>query len=176
MRQLRSKTKIKNAMRAVRERWNPIELAIMLQDWSDPYNVGGMFRVADACGATELICTGKTVAPPHPQVAVTSMGSHRRVAFRSFERHDEAALALKEEGYALIAVEVTDDAVPYMAFPYPSKVCLVLGNEQIGVYQQVLKHCDASVFIPMAGKGRSMNVHVAAAVVAFEILLGNRES
>lgn len=174
MRQLRSKTKIRNVMKASREDWNPIELAIMLQDWSDPYNVGGMFRVADACGIKELICTGKTVVPPHPQVSVTSMGAHRRVEFRYFAGHEEAALAVREDGYSLVAVEVTDDAQHYMKYPYPPKVCLALGNEQVGVYQQILKHCDGAVFIPMAGKGRSMNVHVAAAVVAFEVLLGRR--
>ncbi len=174
MRQLRSKTAIRNVMKASRDDWNPIELSIMLQDWSDPYNVGGMFRVADACGITELICTGKTVVPPHPQVAVTSMGSHRRVDFRHFDGHEEAALAAKSEGYSLVAVEVTDGTQHYMRYAYPEKVCLVLGNEQIGVYQQILKHCDGAVFVPMAGKGRSMNVHVAAAVVAFEVLLGDR--
>lgn len=176
MRQLRSKTAIRNVMRAARDEWNPIELAIMLQDWSDPYNVGGMFRVADACGAKELILTGKSAEPPHPQVAVTSMGAHRRVPYRYFEKHEEAALAVKADGYSLIAVEVTDGTKHYMRYPYPDKVCLVLGNEQIGVYQQLLKHCDGAVYIPMNGKGRSMNVHVAAAVVAFEVLLGDRDS
>lgn len=161
-------------MRSVSEAWNPIELTLLLQDWGDAYNVGGMFRVAEACGLSELIMTGKTPFPPNPQVAVTSMGSHRRVAFRHFESHEEAAIQLKSEGNALLAVEVTDGAVHYMNYSYPEKVCLVLGNEGIGVYQQVLKHCDGSVFIPMQGKGRSMNVHVAAAVVAFEILLGDR--
>jgi 23S rRNA (guanosine2251-2'-O)-methyltransferase len=174
MRQVRSKTAIRNIMRAAKSEWNDIELAILLQDWGDPYNVGGMFRVADACGAKELIMTGKTAAPPHPQVSVTSMGAHRRVAFRQFEKHEEAAVALKAEGYSLVAVEVADGAQHYMRYPYPEKVCLVLGNEQIGVYQQILKHCDGAVYIPMSGKGRSMNVHVAAAVVAFEVLLGDR--
>jgi 23S rRNA (guanosine2251-2'-O)-methyltransferase len=174
MRQLRSKTKIRNVMKASREDWNDIELAILLQDWSDPYNVGGMFRVADACGASELILTGKTSQPPHPQISVTSMGTHRKVEYRYFAGHEEAALALIAEGYSLVAVEVTDGAQHYMHYPYPTKVCLVLGNEQIGVYQQILKHCEGAVFIPMAGKGRSMNVHVAAAVVAFEVLLGSR--
>jgi tRNA (guanosine-2'-O-)-methyltransferase len=174
MRQLRKKTAIRRVMREARSDWNDVELAIMLQDWSDPYNVGGMFRVADACGAAELILTGKTALASHPQVAVTSMGSHRRVESRKFTSHEEAAVTLKGEGYSIVAVEVADGAQNYREFAYPEKVCLVLGNEQIGVYQQVLKHCDAAVFIPMAGKGRSLNVHVAAAIVCFEILQGSR--
>lgn len=154
---------------------NDIELAIFLQDWTDPYNVGGLFRVADACGAKEVILAGRTPAPPHPQISVTSLGNHRRVAFRQFDRYDDAADALKAEGYSLVAVEVAEGAQHYMEYPYPQKVCLVLGNEQTGVYGSVMKRCDGAVFIPMAGKGRSINVHVAAAVVAFEVLLGDHE-
>jgi len=149
-------------------------LAFLLQDWDDPYNVGGMFRVADACGATELILTGKTPIPPHPQIHVTSLGHHRRVEWRQIVRYDDACRVAKEDGYHLVAVEIADGAEHYMEYPYPQDVCLVLGNEGKGLYASVLKQCDGAVFIPMAGKGRSINVHVAAAVVAFEVLLGTR--
>ncbi len=171
MRTLRSKTGVRRLHReAAAGRRREVELAFLLQDWSDPYNVGGMYRVADACGAKEITLSGKTPAPPNPQISVTSLGHHRRVKTRVFERNDEAAKALREEGYALIAVEITDDATCYADFKYPDKVCLVMGNEVNGVYGSVLAECEAAVFIPMTGKGRSINVHVAAAVVAFHVL------
>ncbi len=157
---------------------NSIQLAIMMQDWDDPYNVGGMFRVADACGLHELVMTGKTPAVgDSPAIAVTSMGAHRKVPWRHFARHDSACDKLIEEGYTLVAVEVAEGAQHYMEFEYPEKCCLVLGNEGAGVYGTVMKKCEAAVFIPMAGKGRSLNVHVAGAVVAFEAMLrtGNGE-
>jgi tRNA G18 (ribose-2'-O)-methylase SpoU len=69
-----------------------------------------------------------------------------------------------------VAVEIADDATPFMDFEFPQRTCLVLGNEARGVYDSVLQRCDSAVFIPMAGKGRSINVHVAAAVVAFHAL------
>lgn len=173
MRTLRSKTGVRKLHKElVADRRRNVHLAILLQDWSDPYNVGGMYRVADACGVAEVILSGKTPAPPNPQISVTSLGHHRRVQTRSFARNDEAAKALRAEGYTLVAVEITDDAVCYADYPYPEKVCLVLGNEVNGVYGSVLAECDAAVFIPMAGKGRSINVHVAAAVVAFHVLFG----
>lgn len=81
--------------------------------------------------------------------------------------HDEAALKLIEEGWTLVAVEIAEGAVPYTEFEYPERVCLVLGQEQRGVYEKVLKHCSGAVYIPMAGKGRSLNVTHAAAVVGF---------
>jgi 23S rRNA (guanosine2251-2'-O)-methyltransferase len=154
----------------VRDHQPTIDLAFMLQDWDDPYNVGGMFRVADACGASELIMTGHTPVPPDPQVHVTSMGHHRRIAWQKIDKHEEAAVAIKEAGYQLVTIEIAEGAAPYDEFVYPERVCLVLGNETNGVYSSVMRHRDAAVFIPMFGKGRSMNVHVAAAIVAFEAI------
>ncbi|MDX2066633.1 MAG: TrmH family RNA methyltransferase [Fimbriimonadaceae bacterium] len=169
MRQLRRKTQIRKflAEHPMPER----RLAVWMQDWEDAYNVGGMFRVADAVGAHELVASGKTPVPPNPMVGVTSMGAHRRVPIRQFERHDAAAEYLVGAGYTLIAVEIAADAEPYHRFEYPERVCLVLGNEGAGVYDHVLRRCAGSVFVPMAGKGRSINVHVAAAVVAFQARL-----
>lgn len=161
---------------AVRKRYRELEpvrkdLCFLLQDWEDAYNVGGMFRVADGCGASELVMTGRCPTPPNPMIGVTSLGGHRRIPFRHFPNHEEAARTLVEEGWTLVAVEITDDAVSYKGFDYPERCCLVLGNEGAGVYSSVLKHCASAVLIPMVGKGRSLNVHVAAAIVAFERLL-----
>lgn len=170
MKTIRSKMEARKFWKEFREsRSNPRRIAFLLQDWDDPYNVGGMFRGADALGALELVLSEHTPAPPHPQVSVTSLGQHRRIPWRQFAKHEEAALVMKTDGYSLIAIEITGHSTSYAEFQYSAKVCLVLGNEKIGVYSNVLKHCDAAVLIPMAGKGRSMNVRVSAAVVGFHI-------
>lgn len=172
MKQLRTKTSIKKKFKQHLEARNEIELVVMLQDWNDAYNVGGMFRVADAAGVRELILTGKTPLPGEsPMIGVTSMGSHRKVPFRKIDRYEEACKKLKAEGYTLVAVEVAEESVPIHSFTYPTKTCLILGNEGAGIYGSVMKECESSVFIPMAGKGRSVNVHVAAAVVIFDAVL-----
>jgi tRNA G18 (ribose-2'-O)-methylase SpoU len=54
-----------------------------------------------------------------------------------------------------------DTAVPCHHFTYPQKTCLIVGHEDHGVTKAVLAECDSSVFIPMVGKGLSLNVHVA---------------
>lgn len=151
-----------------------IELAFLLQDWSDAYNVGGMFRVADALGAKELFMSGKCPVPPDPMIGVTSLGAHRRLKWTHVQDHEAAALAAKAAGYALVAVELAEGATSYLDFEFPAKTCLVLGNEQKGVYGKSMKHVEACVFIPMFGKGRSINVHVAAAVVGFDAMLRGR--
>ena len=150
------------------------ELAFLLQSLEDPLNVGSLFRIADACGARELVFTGRTPCPPHPEIDRTSRGHDRRVSWRRIAQVDEATAALKEEGYHLVALETAQGAVCYLEYPYPEKVCLVLGHETKGVYAATLAHCDGAVFVPMYGKGPSMNVHVAAALVAYQALVGQR--
>ena len=73
-----------------------------------------------------------------------------------------------------MALETVQGAECYLEYDYPPKVCLVLGNETKGVYPQTLSFCDGAVYIPMYGKGPSMNVHVAGALVAYQALLGER--
>jgi tRNA G18 (ribose-2'-O)-methylase SpoU len=60
--------------------------------------------------------------------------------------------------------------VPYFEANYPERVCLVVGNEDHGVTRAALALCDMAVFVPMYGVGRSLNVHVAAAIVLYHIL------
>lgn len=173
---IRKKTVLRKERKAFEAQHPPQKhLAFLLQDWQDGYNVGGMFRVAAACGARELVLVGRTPTPPHPMIGVTSMGMHRRVPFRRFERWSEAVPVLRGEGYSLIAVEVAEAAEHYMAFEYPHKTCLVLGSEGAGIGGNLIRGCDAAVYIPMYGKGRSLNVHVAGAIVAFELMLRGTE-
>lgn len=174
MRTIRSKGQLRQLYRESGDLRASIELAFLLHDVTDPYNVGGLFRTADACGASQMILSGRTPAPPHPQISVTSLGQHRRVEWHAFAKPHEAAAFAKEQGYSLIAIEIADASVPYCQFEFPEKTCLVLGNEQKGINETMLRACDASVFIPMAGKGRSLNVGTAGAVIAFEALFGSQ--
>lgn len=174
MKTVRSKTGARKLQRELLDARPPAcRIGFFLQDWDDAYNVGGLFRVADALGADLVVCAGKTPTPEsHGQVAVTSLGAHRRVRWRHEPRYVDALTALKEDGWSLVAVEIADDAVDFARFDYPERTLLVLGAEGPGVYDSVLRLCDAAVVIPMAGKGRSLNVHVAAAVVAFRAAYG----
>ena len=60
--------------------------------------------------------------------------------------------------------------MPYHTFVYPQKTCLVVGHEDHGITKATLALCDAAVFLPMYGKGLSLNVHVALSVVVYHIL------
>lgn len=148
------------------------ELAFLLQSLEDPLNVGSYFRIAESCGA-QLVLTGRTPSPPHPEIDRTARGHDRRVPWRRIPAIDEACKTLKAEGFHLVALETAQGARCYLDYPYTDKVCLVLGNETKGVYPGTLGQCDGAVYIPMYGKGPSLNVHVAGALVAYQALLGS---
>ena len=169
------KVEVRRLFAEAAERYPPAaELAFVLQSLEDPLNVGSLFRVADACGAREMIFCGRTPTPPHEVIDRTSRGHDRRIPWRRIAQVEEALATLRAEGYHLVALETAQGALCYVDYPYPERVCLVLGNESKGVYAATLAHCDGAVYVPMYGKGPSMNVHVAAALVAYQALLGRR--
>lgn len=146
------------------------QVAALLQSVEYPVNVGSIFRMADAAGVSELVLSGITPAPPHPTIDKVGRGKSNNVPWRYEEDAVSAARQLKDDGYHIVAVELTQNAVPYHRFDYPSRTCLVVGHEDHGVTKATLRACDAAVFIPMYGKGRSMNVHVALSIVVFHVL------
>lgn len=162
------KTEIKRMMR--RQERPDRSVMFVLQDVEDPVNVGAAFRIADACKATRIVLTGITAQPPHRLITRVGRNKHRRVPW-TFESDSAAALdAAAEEGYLRLALEITSDAVPYHQRAYPERVCLVVGHEDHGVTQHTLGRTDGAIFLPMYGKGASLNVHVALGIAAFHIL------
>ncbi|ACZ41412.1 tRNA/rRNA methyltransferase (SpoU) [Thermobaculum terrenum ATCC BAA-798] len=167
LRQLKAKA-LKDFLRGVQR--PEVDLVFLLQDLEDPVNVGAAFRIADGCEASEIILTGKTPTPPDSTIAGVGRGAHRRIPWRYVEHADEALVELKGMGYMACAIEVAEGAVPYYSLKYPDRVCLVVGHEYHGVTTRTLSVCDNAVYIPMYGKIKSLNVHVALAVVAFHVL------
>lgn len=146
------------------------EVVFLLQDVTDPINVGSFFRIADGLGINKIYMTGNTPTPPDGGISLTSRGMERRIEFELHENTEDLIKELKKEKFEIIAVELTEDSKIYNEYEYNDKVCLVMGNEASGVYKSTLKLCDAAVAIPMLGKGPSLNVNVAGAIVASHII------
>lgn len=139
--------------------------------------MGAMFRLAEAVGAKMLVGSGRTPqAEENPMVGVTSMGQHRRIPFRHIPSHADAADDLIREGWSLVAVEIASGAVDIAEYEFPARTCLVLGNEGAGIYSAVMDRCSAAVFVPMFGKGRSLNVASAASVAAYAAIFSSNRS
>ena len=144
-------------------------LAFLLANVEDPVNVGSAFRIADALKA-ELILAGITARPPHKLISKVGRGKDTRVPWRTHDDILEAIKTAQADDYRVLAVEITDAAAPYHRTRYPERVCLMVGHEDHGVPKKALHAADGAIFIPMYGKGASLNVHVALAVTAFQVM------
>ena len=143
---------------------------VMLDNLRSAFNVGSIFRTADAGAAAHLHLCGMTAHPPHKKLEKTALGAFDYVPWTYYERNRDCVDALKEQHIPVVAIETTDDAVPYTQFSFPQPVAIVFGNEENGVNERVLRRCDAVVQIPMAGYKKSMNVATAFGIILFAIL------
>lgn len=134
------------------------------------YNVGAIFRTADGALIEELHLCGYTGYPPRKEIDKTALGSVESVPWSRHEDTVGLLTSLKNQGYCCIALEHTESSLPYNEFDYTYPLCLVLGNEVEGVTPEALACCDGAVEIPMYGLKQSLNVSVAAGILAFHLV------
>lgn len=164
-------TELKRFLRDYKRDYRPKRtVALLLQSVEYPANVGSIIRMADGADVSELALTGITPIPPHPTIDKIARNKHTRLNWY-YEKDPLTAIAhLRGDGYQIVAVELATGAVPYYEFDYSERVCLVVGHEDHGITKTTLAACDAAVFLPMYGKGQSLNVHVAAAIATYHVL------
>lgn len=164
-------TDLKRFLRDYRRQHPPQRnVAALLQSVEYPANVGSIFRVADAARLAELVLTGITPTPPNPTLEKVARYKTERVPWRYEAEPETAVQQMKEKGYHVVAVELAAGAVPYHDYDYPRDVCFVVGHEDHGVTRATLGACDGVVFLPVYGKGRSLNVHVALSIAVYHVL------
>jgi tRNA (guanosine-2'-O-)-methyltransferase len=160
-------TDVKRLNRAWR-RGTENRLSLILESVTGPFNVGSIFRTAAAFGADQVWLAGNATPPTNPKAQKTALGTERLVTWHDPVPAVEAVRAAKEDGYTVIAVELTGDAVPLHQARLDRDVCLVLGNEDHGCSPAVLEAVDEVVYIPQVGRVGSFNVGVAGAIVLAE--------
>ncbi|MFQ5718589.1 MAG: TrmH family RNA methyltransferase [Acidobacteriota bacterium] len=143
-----------------------LPLVVLADNIRSLWNVGSIFRTADACGVKRLLLTGITGHPPRPEIAKTALGADQVVAWDYRASAFEALAEIRAEGYVPVAVETGPAAMTVDDFVWPRRVCLVIGNEVAGVSPPILAACAHHVSIPMRGMKDSLNVAVAFGIVA----------
>jgi len=141
----------------------------LLDNIRSVWNVGSIFRTADAVALGGLYLCGMTATPPRPDIEKTALGATLTVPWDYWQNAAEAVGAVRERGIRIVALEQTAAAAPYdeHAFVFPH--CLVVGHEVNGVSDEVLALADDVVEIPMAGNKHSLNVAVSFGIVAYAI-------
>ena len=144
---------------------------IILDSIRSCYNVGAIFRTADAAGIDTIYLCGYTPAPIDrfgrevAEIKKTSLGASQTVSWVALSSVEEAITAVKQRGCTVVAVEQTKESVSLYDFTPPACVAYIFGNEISGVSQDALQAADVSLEIPMAGMKESLNVSVTVGVV-----------
>jgi tRNA (guanosine-2'-O-)-methyltransferase len=144
-------------------------VALLLDGVSSPFNVGAIVRTAAAFKVEHLYLAGGTTSPAVAKAGKTSMGTERYLSWSTFERGPEAADAAREDGFAVVGLELADHAVPLFQLSVGADACIAIGNEDHGLAVATLAACDAVAFIPQLGRVGSLNVATAAAIAVFEL-------
>lgn len=144
-------------------------ISLLLEAVQSPYNVGGIVRAAASYRVEHLYLCGQTASPGSPKSTKVSLGTERYLSWSVFARGADAADAAREDGYAVVGLELAEAAVPLHRLNAGRDVCLALGNEDHGLSPATIAACDAVAFLPLTGRVGSLNVATAAAVAVYEL-------
>ncbi len=147
-------------------------LIAVLENIRSAYNVGSVFRTADAFLLEAIYITGYTCIPPHKEIKKTALGAEETVDWKHFANATEAIKDLKEKGYTIYAVEqaINSHQLQLLKFNTSEKMAVIFGNEVTGVEQDTILQCDGCIEIPQLGMKHSLNIATAAGVVLWEIV------
>lgn len=148
------------------------EIYIVLDNVLDTYNIGSIFRLADAVAAKKIYLCGGTETPPNHRIKKASINTTEIVDWEYAENALKAIRKLKKgvKNIKILSIEQSSKSIRYDKFEYKMPICLVVGHESNGVSKEVLEISGAIVEIPMFGVNISLNVVVSLGVVLYEVL------
>jgi 23S rRNA (guanosine2251-2'-O)-methyltransferase len=140
------------------------------------YNVGAIFRTAEAAGVKKICLVGYTPAPldrfgrPNQEITKTALGAEKTLFWEQHSRLTPLLKKLSAAGYQLLALEQAKNAINYRGIRIERPTAIILGNEVSGLPQSILRQCDCVAEIPLRGKKESLNVAVACGIALFHWL------
>lgn len=149
-----------------------IPIVVVLENIRSGYNVGSVFRTADAFLLHAVYICGYTAHPPHKEIKKTALGAEETVGWKYFKKTAEAIEELRKEGYRIFAVEQALHSLPLqqVVFGGEQKLAVIFGNEVSGVEQATIELTDGCIEIPQLGMKHSLNIATAAGVVLWELV------
>jgi tRNA G18 (ribose-2'-O)-methylase SpoU len=146
-------------------------LSLLATDVTDPANIGGLFRLADALGVRHIYLAGASTTPQNPKVRRSARSTQQYVSWSYVQNALDLIKELKSSGQRILALEITSASVDIrrVAISADVPIVLIVGSENQGINQSLLDESEQTVHIPMMGHNSSMNVVVACAIAVFEI-------
>ncbi len=139
-------------------------IIVVLENIRSAYNVGSVFRTADAFLIEAIYICGYSARPPHKEIKKTAFGAEETVTWKHFKTAAEAVEELKNKNYRVLAVEQAERSYKLQdtSFRDDEKIAVVFGNEVTGVEQSTIDICDGCIEIPQFGMKHSLNIATAA--------------
>ncbi|MEP7143063.1 MAG: RNA methyltransferase [Ferruginibacter sp.] len=149
-----------------------IPLIVVLENIRSAYNVGSVFRTADAFLLEAIYICGYTCTPPHKEIKKTALGAEDSVLWKHFENTGLALHKLNELGYKVFAVEQAEGSTLLHDFDCSTndKIAVIFGNEVTGVEEATILQCEGCIEIPQFGMKHSLNIATAVGVVLWELV------
>jgi len=157
------------------------KIYVILHNIRSLYNVGSIFRTADAAGVRKIFLTGYTPAPTdrfgkiRTEIHKTALGAEKTIEWQKYKDIGKLIAKLKAYGSRtsivafIVGVEQSLKSINYEKFKPRYPLVLIFGNEVRGLSKQILKKCDQIIEIPMHGKKESLNVSVTAGIILFSV-------
>lgn len=148
-----------------------------LDNLRSAYNVGSIFRTANAVAIDHLYLSGITPSSVHPKVAKTSLGAENQVSWSSHNNSIDLAQELISKGHYLVALENGNqsewltDVAPLRS---SETITLIVGNELSGIDPALLEMSHQIVALPMLGSKTSLNVTVAFGIAVYYLRFLNQ--
>ncbi|MBP6948629.1 MAG: TrmH family RNA methyltransferase [Candidatus Pacebacteria bacterium] len=151
---------------------------VVLDNLRSVYNVGSIFRTANAAGIEKIYLCGTTPTPldkkglRRKDFAKVALGAEDTVVWEYIENTCECVQKLKNKNTVIIAFEQNKESVDYkkVIIEKDNDSVFVIGNEVEGVTEDVLNVCDVIAEIPMLGTKESLNVTIAFGIGVYRIL------
>ena len=185
--ELRNSSFVKSLKDKTKNELTKNEIYIVLDNVLDTYNIGSIFRLADAVAAKKIYLCAGSETPPNHRIKKASINTTEWVdweycgtAVEAIERirkfstrsnKNSSSTEPKANGEVqIVSVEQSSKSIPYNKFEYKMPLALVVGHESDGVSKEVMDACDGIVEIPMFGVNISLNVMVSLGIVLYKVI------
>jgi|LSQX01.1.fsa_nt_gb predicted rRNA methylase len=142
---------------------------IILDEISDPHNLGAILRTAEAAGIDAIVVATRNQVPLNATVAKVSSGAIEHVPVIQAANLIDLIKYLKNNKFIIVGT-AGDANLEYNDLPKTQSIAVILGSEGEGMRSQIKQACDLLVKIPMYGKINSLNVSVAGALIMYEMI------
>jgi tRNA G18 (ribose-2'-O)-methylase SpoU len=149
---------------------NPVY--IIVDNVLDTYNIGAIFRLADAVAVEKVYLCAGAETPPNHRIKKASINTTEWVDWEYAETAVSAIenLKLKVENLMVVAIEQSERSIPYDKVDYQFPVALIVGHETDGVSKEAMDAADVIAEMPMWGVNISLNVMVSLGIVLYEVM------